>query len=172
MFKHYDQVYFSQELGRYVERQLAPTLLAEIYTALEYLGPTFPWADYCGHRHGKFWLISIKGRFMWDQYETRKRGTLTRNPNYKLDGDLRQALERRPGNLAWLTVTLDFTGAFEAYHGTVDQLHTLGLKGSGVPMSTAAIHRNGYQLLKLGRHSFPFNQHPKVWAYDMWKSRM
>ena len=167
MFKNSHEVRFARSLGQYVELGLAPGLLSEVYERLEYLGPFFPWADYFGYRDDEPWLISVKGRFMYDQWETARAGKLTRNPNYKLDGALDQALRIRSGKLAWLTVALDFSGACEAYHGTVEHLRTLGLKGSGVPMSASAIERNRYDCLKIDRHSFPFDQHPNTWAYAL-----
>ncbi len=169
MFKDEFEVAFSQALGRYVETRLAPALLRRLYDPLEYLGATFPWADYYGYRYGQGWLISVKGRFVWDRHESARRGCLVRNPRYKLDGDRGQAVMLRPGKLAWLTVPMNFDGTYEAFHGTVEELSRLGVKESGVPMSDAAIARNGYTLICRGAHSFPFHEHPHVWAYDLFR---
>jgi hypothetical protein len=182
MFKNASEVHFSQCIGRFVELTLARDLLPRIYTNLRPLPPNFPWADYSGYRDERFWLISVKGRFMWDQYESGKAHKLTRNPNYKLDGKLDQALRLHPGaHLAWMTVAVNFNGEYEAYHGTVEHLRSLHnsrsgrtLGGTGVPMHSKPIGGNGYDVLEIGQHSFPFEDHKNAWAYSLykdWKSR-
>ena len=165
-------------LGDYGECFLAPSLLKRVgFEQLVDLNrevkPNFPWADFCGRKEGRWWMINVKTRL-----KREKSGRL--NISYNTSQGLKnyqnavKILKQYDFNTCepmWLAIALEVNQTYEAYWGEGREMSHFMEPNIywGIPMdeeSTARYRKEKRMVADREPHDFNWLLYNDNWTYE------
>ena len=173
----------TKALGEYGEHSLAPKLLKriglqQIVDLNQQFKHNFPWADFCGKKEGKWWMVNVKTR---SKREKPQRGKPRRiNSSYNTSQGLKNyhnAIDiLKQNNFVdckpmWLAIAMEVDQTFEAYWGEAKEMSHFMEPNIFWGIRMGEKHTTKYRIENRRvaykeRHNFDWTRYPDNWTYE------